>query len=129
MPGNVAAPAPTDTFPTFFYASFTMEMRVEALLQSYPDGSSTRAALAVNPRHFFKIVYAVTPSQWTTLFTFFLAHQGVAFHFYNLLESLPGPPPGDPTGRYAVAFDGPWSEELRLGRTMVSLNLREVYEV
>jgi len=70
--------------------------------------------------------FAVTPTQWNGLRTFYLGHQGAAFYFYNLLEALPGPPPGDPTGRYTVVFDGAWGEDLRLGRTIVTLGIREV---
>jgi len=126
MPGNVAAAAPTDTFPTYRYASFTIEMRLESLVKTLPDGTSVRAALAINQRHFFKLSFAVTPAQWNGLRAFYLAHQGVPFYFYNLLEALPGPPPGDPVGRYTVVIDSAWGEELRLGRTIVTLNLREV---
>jgi len=126
MPGNVAPAAPVDTFPTFLYNTFTVELRIEATVNAYPDGSTDRAALAINPRHFFKLAFALTPMQWFTLRNFYAAHQGTPFYFYNLLESLPGPPPGDPVGRYTVVFDGPWSEELRVGRSGVSLALREV---
>ena len=126
MPGNVAPADPVDTFPTNRYSSFTIELRLEARLNTYPDGSSERVALAINPRHFFKISFRVTASQWSNLRFFYQTHQGTPFYFYNLLESLPGPPPGDPVGRYIVVFDGAWTEELQLGRTLVSLNMREV---
>jgi hypothetical protein len=126
MPGNVAAAAPVDTFPTNLYSSFTIELRIENLLNPYPDGTSQRAALQVNPRYFFKLSFALTAAQWSTMRSFFLAHQGSPFYFYNLAEALPGPPPGDPIGRYVVVFDGPWSEELQPTRTRVTLNLREV---
>lgn len=126
MPGNVAAAAPIDTFPTALYGGLTVELRIENTLNVYPDGSSQRAALAINPRHFFKLSYALTAAQWSAMQSFYLAHQGKAFYFYNLLEALPGPPPGDPVGRYTVVFDGPWTEELQLGRTRITVNLREV---
>ena len=103
-----------------------VSLRIETLINIYPDGMSQRAALQVNPRHFFRLGFSVTAAQWTAMRTFFLAHQGKPFYFYNLLESLPGPPPGDPVGRYVVVFDGPWSEELQPGRTRVTLAMREV---
>jgi hypothetical protein len=126
MPGNVANADPIHVFPTVLYNAFTIELRIENLLNAYPDGTSTRRALAISPRHFFKLNFALTVAQWNTLRAFYEAHQGTAFYFYNLLEALPGPPPGDPVGRYTVVFDEPWSEELQLGRTRVSLALREV---
>ena len=126
MPGNVAPAAPVDTFPTALYSGLTIELRIENTLNVYPDGSSQRAALAVNPRYFFKLSYALTAAQWSAMQSFYLAHQGKSFYFYNLLEALPGPPPGDPVGRYTVVFDGPWNEELQLGRTRITVNLREV---
>ena len=64
MPGNVAPAAPVDTFPTALYSGFTAELRTEARLNTYPDGSSDRTALQVNPRYFFKLSFAVTASQW-----------------------------------------------------------------
>jgi hypothetical protein len=126
MPGNVAPAAPVDTFPTNLYSGLTTNLRVESLLNVYPDGTSQRAALQVNPRYFFKLGFSLTPAQWTAMRNFYLAHQGAPFYFYNLLEALPGPPPGDPTGRYVVVFDGPWSEELQPGRTRIMLAMREV---
>jgi len=111
-------------------SAFTEEMRLEALVNSYPDGSSDRAALAQNPRHFFKCTRPVTVAQYTALFNFFNAHRGDPFYFYNLRETVP-PFTWDSSGaqtigRYVVVFDGPWSEEIMLGRSSVSLALREV---
>jgi hypothetical protein len=52
------------------------------------------------------------------------------FWFYNLRETAP-PFKWDPTGqsttgRYTVVLDGNWSDQFNLGRSAVSLGLREV---
>jgi hypothetical protein len=130
MPGNVAPPAPADVIPFGLYSAFQEELRIEAYVNSYPDGSSDRAALATNPRHWFRCTRAVTAAQYTALKTFFDAHRIVPFYFYNLRETVP-PWTWDSTGastsgRYTVVFDGGWSDQIGLGRSSVSFNLREV---
>lgn len=130
MPGNVAAAVASGVLPYALYSAITEELRLEALVNVYPDGSSDRAALAVNPRHFFKLSLALTPAQWNTFYQFFFNQRGKPFYFYNLRETVPpftwDATGQNPVGRYLVVFDGPWSEDLQLARSRVSFNLREV---
>jgi len=105
-------------------------MRLEALANAYADGSSERVALALNPRHFFRLTLAVRPDKWAEFWDFYRAHRGTAFWFYNLRETVPpyfyDPTGSNPVGRYLVVFDSAWTEELRAGNSTISFNLREV---
>lgn len=128
MPGNVAAAVPSGVLPYALYSSFVEELRLEPIVNVYPDGSSDRAALAVNPRHYFKLSYRLTPAQWNNFWNFYQNQGGKPFYFYNLRESgwtwdASG---NQPVGRYVVVFDGPWADTLQLGRCSVNLSLREV---
>jgi hypothetical protein len=130
MPGNIEFATATDVFPAGFYSAFGEELRVEAFSNAYPDGSSDRWPLVEGPRHFFRITRRVTGDDYNTLWTFFKAHLTTPFWFYNPRETTPPFTP-DPTGaatdgRYMVVFDGNWSDMFNLGRTEVSLGLREI---
>lgn len=128
MPDNIIPATPTDTMPSGLCAAFTEEHRVEAFVNAYQDGSSDRAAKVLNPRRFFKMTRLVTVSQYEDLYIFYSNHLVQPFWFYNLPETVPPfkPPADSPIGRYAVVFDGSWSEEIRVGRSRVSFGLREV---
>jgi hypothetical protein len=130
MPNNLQPANPTDVLPSGFYSMLGEELRIESFVNNYPDGSSDRAPLAQYPRHFFKITRLVTAAQYATLWSFFSAHLIFPFYFYNPRETTPPFHP-DPTGaatqgRYTVVWDGNWSDRYNLGRTEVSLGLREV---
>jgi hypothetical protein len=142
MPGNIIAAAPTDVMPAHLSRAFHEEMHLEADLNMYPDGSSDRNPLAQNNRHYFTMQQNLSPDDWSALRSFYYAHQGRAFYFYNPRETVP-PFSWDATGqntvgRYTVAFDGTWSETYGHERAevvqgafkgfgaMVSLGLREI---
>jgi hypothetical protein len=103
MPGNITPANPTAVMPAHLSRSFQEEMRLEADVNMYPDGSSDRNALAQNNRRYFKLAQSLSPDDWKSLRTFFYNNQGQAFYFYN-------PTGGDPVGRYTVVFDGGWSD-------------------
>jgi hypothetical protein len=130
MPGNIKPAAPVDVLPAGFYTALQEELRVEAFVNRYPDGSSDRAALVLNPRHFFRITRRVTPASYTTLWTFFKAHLVAPFYFYLPRETVPpfkpDPTGENPVGRYTVVWDGNWSDQVGVGRSEVSLGMREV---
>lgn len=114
MPGNITPPQVTDVFPYSLARAFHMELQLQADLNMYPDGSSDRNALAINDRHYFTLQETLSPDDWQSLRSFFYNHQGRAFYFYNLRETVP-PWTYDSTGqatvgRYTVAFEGQWSE-------------------
>jgi len=130
LPGNITPAQPSDVMPAGLCAAFTEELRLEGFCNTYPDGSSDRAALALNARHFFRFTRNVTGVDYTALWTFVLAHLVEPFYFYNLRETVP-PFAWDATGqatsgRYIVAVDGNWSDQMAIGRSQVSLGLREV---
>ena len=130
MPDNIIPAAPTDVMPAALCGAFHEEHRLEAFVNAYQDGSSDRAAKVLNSRRFFKMTRPVTKTQYEDLYTFYSNHLVQPFWFYNPFESVP-PYTADPTGastvgRYAVVFDGSWSEEVRAGRSHVSFGLREV---
>jgi hypothetical protein len=130
LPGNLNAAVVVGVMPFSLCSAFQEELRLETLVNAYPDGSSDRFALAINVRHFFRMTRMVTAAQYTALWNFYHAHPTDAFYFYNLRETVP-PWTWDPTGnqtvgRYLVVFDGSWSETIMMGRSQASLGLREV---
>jgi hypothetical protein len=131
MPGNVLPANPVDVMPFGLSSAFTEEVRIEAYLNNnYPDGSSDRAALALNPRRFFKFTRPATADAYNQLWAFYLAHLIDPFYFYNLRETVPpftwDPEGAETVGRYTVVFDGTWSDQMGVARSPVSLGLREV---
>jgi hypothetical protein len=130
MPSNITPAVPVGVMPFGLCSAFAEEMRIESVVNTYPDGSSDRAALAATPRHFFRFTRPVTSAQFTALQSFYLAHPADPFYFYNLRETVPpwtwDPSGNNPSGRYVCVFDGPWSDQVGMGRSSVSLSLREV---
>ena len=114
MPGNITPAAPTDVLPANLSRAFHQESHFEPDLNMYPDGSSDRNALTLNPRAYFTMQQILTPDDYATLRSFYYAHQGQPFYFYNLRETVPpfsyDPTGQDTVGRYTVVFDGSWSE-------------------
>jgi len=109
--------------------AFTEELRMETLVNTYPDGSSDRLALALNPRRFFRLTQRLTAAQWNSLRAFYFANKHTAFWFYNYREcpnwhwDMTGV---STVGRYTVVFDGGWSDAVLIGRSEASFQLREV---
>jgi hypothetical protein len=130
LPGNLNAAVSVGVMPFSLCSAFQEELRLETLVNAYPDGSSDRFALAINVRHFFRMTRQVTAAQYTALWNFYLAHPTDAFWFYNLRETVPPwtwDASGNQTsGRYLVVFDGSWSDTTMMGRSQASLGLREV---
>jgi hypothetical protein len=130
MPGNIIPIQPTDVMPYNLSRAFREELRLEALINMYPDGRSDRQALALNVRHYFTLTVPLLRGDWTLLRTFFYDHQGKAFWFYHLRETVPpwtfDPTGQNPIGRYTVAFDGQWSDTVGMARSNAQIALREV---
>lgn len=130
MPNNLNPATPVGVMPKQLCKAFQEDLRLESLLNQYADGSSDRLALAANVRHYFRMTQGLTGPDWATMRDFFVNHQGRAFYFYNLRETVPmgsyDPSGSNPVGRYIVAFDGQWSDTYNLARTDVALQLREV---
>ncbi len=130
MPGNLNPAVVVGVMPAGLCSVFQEDLRLETLANAYPDGSSDRAALAINVRHFFRFTRKVTAAQYTALWNFYSAHLTDAFYFYNLRETVPqwswDPTGNQPAGRYVVVFDGSWSDTAMMGRSEASLGLREV---
>jgi hypothetical protein len=130
MPGNVTPAAPVDVMPEGLCSEFVEELRIEGFANKYVDGSSDRAALVQNARHFFRFTRKAEGADYSALWTFVQAHLVKEFWFYHLRETAP-PFTWDATGqntagRYAVVLDGNWSDQYNLGRSGISLGLREV---
>jgi hypothetical protein len=130
MPSNIIGATPVDVFPGFLTTAFNEQLRIEANINTYADGSSDRSPLAANPRRFWKLTTPLTASQWNKVRAFYFAHVGTPFFFYALRETIP-PWTVDPTGqstagRYTVVFDGAYSENIGLGRSNADFGLREV---
>jgi len=130
LPGNLNAAVSVGVMPAGLCSVFEEELRLETIVNAYPDGNSDRAALAINVRHFFRMTRVVTGAQYTALWNFYHAHPHDAFYFYNLRETVPpwtwDASGNQPDGRYLVTFDGSWSDITKMGRSEASLGLREV---
>jgi hypothetical protein len=130
LPSNLQPAQPNGVLPFGLCSAFQEELRIEALTNTYRDGSSDRAALALNPRRFFKFTRRLTAPQYTALRSFYNAHLIDPFYFYNLRETVPpftwDASGNNTVGRYIVVFDGSWSDSTLMGRSEVSLGLREV---
>ena len=130
MPENVKPAVSYAVMPSWLCRAFQMELRLEALVNNYPDGSSDRAALAQYTRHYFRLTERLSAADWDSMRQFFSNYQGLAFYYYNLRETVP-PWTYDPTGqatdgRYLVTFDGQWSDNYGMARTEIAISLREV---
>jgi hypothetical protein len=130
MPNNLNPANPQGVMPKQLSKSFQADERLEALINQYPDGTSDRNALALNTRHYFRMTQGLTSTDWVAMRDFYNSHQGKAFYFYNLRETVPpfsyDPTGQNPIGRYTVVFDGQWSDTYNVARTDVALQLREV---
>lgn len=130
MPGNLNPAVSVGVMPAGLCSAFSEELRLENLVNTYQDGSSSRAALAVNVRRFFRMTRTVTGAQYNALWNWYHAHPCDAFYFYNLRETVPpwtwDASGNQPVGRYLVVFDGSWSDTTKIGRCDASLGLREV---
>lgn len=130
MPNHVQPANPTVVLPNSLSSAFQEEQRIEALLNAYQSGFSTRAALAINPRRYWKLTKQLTEAQWTTLRNFYKANLVNPFWFYNPRETAPpfsyDPTGGASAGRYAVVFDGQWTEDILIPRRNAAFGLREV---
>lgn len=131
MPGNLTPAQPVDVMPFGLCSAFVEELRIEGFANAtYVDGSSDRAPLVLNPRHFFRFTRRVTGAQYSALWAFIRAHVIEPFYFYNLVETVPpftwDATGQNPSGRYVVVLDGNWSDQTAISRSDVSLGLREV---
>jgi hypothetical protein len=83
---------------------------------TYVDGTSQRQLLTGTSRRSWKFAKRLTPSQLSTLRTFYQACNGnqVAFYFYDPWETSPlygGDPTGAATvGRHTVRFNSGWTQ-------------------
>jgi len=132
MPGTLKTAQPSQVMPAGLCSSFQEMLYLDADIDEYSDGRSTRKPLAVNARRSFVQVRPLTDTMLDTLRAFYLtvARYGRPFYFYNLRETTP-PGKWDATGaslpgRYTVVWEGGWTESLNLMRHTAGFKLREV---
>lgn len=132
MPGNLHPAQPSLVMPMTLCSAFEESLFLDAAVDEYSDGRSTRRWLAFNARRGFKLSRPLNDYELDDLRGFYLAYAryGHAFWFYNLRETLP-PGSWDPTGgstlgRYTVVWEGGWRESINLGRHLTDFTLREV---
>ena len=132
MPGNIEIQEPSLVMPMTLASAFNETIFVDAQVDEYADGRSTRRALAIFGRRGFRITRPLTDYELDDLRGFYFAYAkfGRTFWFYNLRETVP---PGswdgtgeNPVGRYAVVWEGGWQETLLVNRNTASIVLREV---
>lgn len=121
--------------PYSLASAFEVVAFMDAQINEYADGRSTRRALAINPRYTFRITRPLTDQQLDDLRGFYFANErmiarGSPFWFYNVRETIPvfswDESGSDPIGRYVVVWEGGWNETLGLGLNSSSFVLRQV---
>ena len=132
MPAVLKPAAASVVMPKGLSMAFQEVLYLDADIDEYADGRSTRRVLAVNARRSFVTTRPLTDAKLAELRTFYLtvARYGKPFYMYNLRETAP-PGSWDSTGastvgRYTVVWEGGWQESLNLSRHQVSFKLREV---
>src|SRR3954452_21150483 len=130
MPGAVLPPQPTLVMPQTLCLAFTEDRNYEQIRNEYHDGTPQAGQLAQTSRKTFKLSRRLTPSQLSTLLTFFESLNGglSPFLFYNPFEAGSFAPNGsnyDPTGvntvgRYVVRFGNNWTQVSSLRRSDVT---------
>lgn len=132
MPGNLDPSEPSLLMPMTLAAQFQEIHLLDALVDEYADGRSTRRALALNARRGFRLTRPLTAFQLDDLRGFYMsfARYGRPFWFYNVRESVPpytwDDTGSNPLGRYTVVWEGGWNETLGVSRHASSFILREV---
>lgn len=139
MPGVVPLARPTVVLPLSLSTAFTRGHEYASLVNTYPDGSSQREILVDNDRRRWQLSKRLTPTKMVELRTFYETYRVTPFYFYDPFQASdnePIVPVGnnyDPTGasttgRYAVRFEGAWSQSTGIGRGDVSIELVELAE-
>ena len=118
MPGAVANAAPTGTLPSLPIYGFSETREYLVPENRYAGGESERAVLAAPSRRAWKIRWRLTPTQLTTLKTFYESHGiTVPFNFTPLND----------TPTVAAKFHSGWTETTAwANRTEVNLDLIQV---
>lgn len=132
MPHDLHPALPGLTMPNQLASAFEEVLMLDAALEEYADGRSTRRAMAFNSRRGFRLSRPLNDAELDDLrgFYFAYARYGHAFWFYNYRETIP---PGswdesgaDPIGRYTVVWEGSWTETIGKARHTTDFVLREV---
>lgn len=132
MPGSVESAASATVLPASLSHAFAREQALPVLVNEYPDGNSNRKALAPNSRKRWRLSKRLTPAQLAALRDFYEARKGglEPFYFYDPYESNPkfssDATGQSPDGRYAVRFDGAFSQEVGMGCADVQIALIEI---
>lgn len=132
MPGSVANAAPTTVLPQSLCRAFSHSRAYPILENEYKDGTSQRSVLATTSRKKWTLRKRLTPTQLSTLRTFYDARNGThePFYFYDPYETSPkfsyDPTGVAGTGRYVVRFNTDWAQFVGPGRSDVDIELIEL---
>ena len=132
MPGSVQYATPTTVLPLSLSSAFSESREYPLQQNTYAHGESQRAVVASDSRKRFRLSKRLTPSQISTLWTFYEARQGgqEPFYFYHPYETVPkffyDPTGTAPQGRYTVRFEGAWEQQNGMARSDVQLTLVEL---
>ena len=138
MPGVVSlAPPVLDVLPQTLSTAFTREMEYAALVNTYAGGESQREVLVLNCRRRWKLTKRLTPTRLIALRDFYDAHKGQPFYFYDPYLDAASQPiapvasnydatGANTLGRFAVRFEGAWSQSMGLARGEVTVELVEL---
>ena len=130
-PGNVTSATPTLVMPRHLCSAFQSSSTCAVLRNEYPNGDSQRRSLVTTPRRTWRLAQRLTPSEWTSLQTFYSqVSGGNSFYFYDPWETSPrfshDSTGQATTGRYVVRFASDMTLTARLARVEASWQLVEV---
>ncbi|MFN7939124.1 MAG: hypothetical protein U0R19_37720 [Bryobacteraceae bacterium] len=132
MPGSINNAVAFTVLSSDLCRLFTELREIRVLECEFADGSSNRLTDEAVSRRKFRLSSKLEVLQWNVLHDLYLASRGGvdAFYFYFGLETVPlfghDPTGQNPTGRYAVRFEGDFPLELGVGRIAGNITLVEV---
>jgi hypothetical protein len=141
MPGIVplASVDPVYVLPRSLSKAFTASRSYDSLVNTYANGESQREILVTNSRRRWKLTKRLTPAALVELRDFWDTHRTDPFYFYDPHADYANEtviPIGSnwdasgasQVGRFAVRFEGDWSQSMGVGRGEASIELVELAE-
>lgn len=132
MPGSVLNADPVTVLPLSLSSAFTEVREYIVPENTYAQGESQRSVEPTESRRRFRLGKRLTPSQISTLRTFYEARGGglEPFYFYHPYETSPkfshDPTGVETVGRYVVRFEGAWEQSTGPVKSDVSIELVEL---
>ena len=130
MPQNLNPANPVAVMPKQLCKSFQEDLRMEALMNQYPDGSSDRLALALNVRHYFRMLAGLNGTDWADMRQFYMLWSARPSTFTTCGKpsrwAATTRPETIPSGATPSSSTANGADTYNIARTDVALQLREV---